>query len=508
VRFFDAKRILLTLRRNILASFVGQIYVAIISIVMVPFYVRYLGAEAYGLIGFFAMLQAWFQLLDMGLSPTMARETARYSGATSEALSLRRLLRALEVIFIGVAVLGAAGIILAADTIASQWLKVQQLPLGEVRNAIMLMALIVDLRWTCGLYRGAITGFERIVWLNGFNVGITTARFVFVIPVFLLVGTRPTVFFGYQLLIALIEVAVLINQAYRLLPKVGNSQKLAVHWASLRSLLKFSLSIAFTGSIWVVVTQTDKLLLSKILPLADYAYFTLAVLVASGVMVISSPISVALLPRLTKLNATGDEAGLIQLYRDATQMVGVIAIPTSLVLAFFAEQVLWVWTGNLDIAQKAAPILTLYAVGNGILALGAFPYYLQYAKGDLKLHLIGNAIFIVLLLPTLIWATRQFGVVGAGYTWVGVNSLYFLLWLPKVHGRFSESLHLKWLLFDVTPIALSSGLGAVLLWKSMAWPSDRFLAAAQLFGLAITLVGLSALSSKSLRRRILATWCN
>ena len=315
----------MSLKRNILASYISQIYVTLIGIIMVPMYVRYMGAEAYGLVGFFAMLQAWFQLLDMGLTPTMARETARFSGGATDALSLRRLLRALEGIFVGVAVLGAATLLAGSGVIAESWLKVQQLPLIEVQHAIMLMAVIVALRWVCGLYRGAINGFERLVWLSGFNIAIATARFVLVIPFFIYVGTSPTQFFSYQLALAVIEVVMLVWQTYHLLPKPDAGQRTPWRWEPLRGVLKFSLSIAFTGSVWVLVTQTDKLVLSKLLTLADYAYFTLAVLVASGVMVISGPISGALLPRLSRLAASGDDAGLIRLYRHATQLVAVIA---------------------------------------------------------------------------------------------------------------------------------------------------------------------------------------
>jgi O-antigen/teichoic acid export membrane protein len=49
-----------SLKRNILANYVSQFYVTIIGIVAMPLYLRYLGVEAYGLVGFFAMLQAWF----------------------------------------------------------------------------------------------------------------------------------------------------------------------------------------------------------------------------------------------------------------------------------------------------------------------------------------------------------------------------------------------------------------------------------------------------------------
>lgn len=469
---------------------------------MVPIHVRYLGVEAYGLVGFFAMLQAWFQLLDVGLSPTMARETARFQGGATDALSLRRLLRALETLFVGIGVLGAVAIVAGANAIASGWLKVQQLPLAEVRHAIMLMAVIVALRWICGLYRGTITGFERLIWLNGFNSAVATARFVLVVPVLIYAGSGITVFFRYQVLIALFEAAGLVTQTYRLLPKVAVGQRLAWQWAPLRRVLKFSLSIAFTGSVWVMVTQTDKLVLSKLLPLSEYAYFTLAVLVASGVLVISSPISGALLPRLTKLNAEGEEAGLIRLYRNASQMVAVIAIPLSLVLAFFSEQVLWAWTGSSDIARAVAPVLTLYALGNGLLALGAFPYYLQYAKGDLKLHLIGSSIYLITLLPALIWSTQQLGVIGAGFTWLGVNTIYFLFWVPKVHRWFRKGLHSQWLLRDVGPISLIAMAGVLLSHTVVKWPEGRLSCALALGIVSLLLLIVSAAASSLIRRAI------
>jgi O-antigen/teichoic acid export membrane protein len=323
-----------------------------------------------------------------------------------------------------------------------------------VQNAIKVMAAIIALRWISGLYRAAICGFERLVWLGGFNIAIASARFVLVIPFFIYGFTSPTQFFCYQLVLALFEVIFLVIKTYRLLPPPGAINHTPWQWTPLRGMLKFSLSIAFTGSVWVLVTQTDKLVLSKLLPLSEYAYFTMAVLVAGGVSLISGPASGALLPRLAKLAAEGDEVGMIRLYRNATQLVGVIAIPAALMLAFFAEQVLWAWTGSVDIALKASPVLTLYALGNGILALGAFPYYLQFAKGDLRLHMIGNAVFVLVLIPALIWATEKYGGEGAGYVWLGLNIFLFVAWSPIVHHKFAPGLNLKWYKEDVLVILI------------------------------------------------------
>ena len=487
----------MTLRRNILANTAGQLYATLIGILMVPLYIRLMGVEAYGLVGFYTMLQGWFMLLDMGLTPTIGRETARFNGGAIDALGLRRLLRAFEGIFAAVAAVGALSLIVGAGWIAEHWLKVQQLDMAEVRHAVMLMALIVALRWVCGLYRGAVTGFERLVWLSGFNIVIATLRFVLVVPYMIYFGATPTQFFAYQLAIAIVEVLVLAHKTYGLLPSVH--QRVRWQFAPLRGVMRFALSAAFTSAVWVLATQTDKFIVSGAVPLSDFAYFTLAVLVASGIAVLSSPITGAMLPRLTKLSAMADEAGLIRLYRDATQGVAVVVVPVVLLLAVFPRQVLTAWTGNEALASSAAPVLTLYAVGNGILAMAAFPYYLQVARGDLNLHVLGNLIFVLLFVPLLLLAVARFGMLGAGYAWIAANLLPFLAWLPVVHHRFLKGLHLRWLTQDVGVIVVLPALAAALLWQSLPWPAGRTGLVLMLLSVYLALVLVAAGSSSTLR---------
>jgi O-antigen/teichoic acid export membrane protein len=490
-------------KHNVIASYASQLYMAAIGILLVPIYLRYMGAEAYGLIGFYSMLQGWFMLLDVGLTPTMIRETARFRGGSLDALTLRRFVRTLEGIFYAIAIVAAVVVIAASHFIASDWLKVQKLSLREVKHVVILIAGVMAMRWISSLYKGSVNGFERLVWLGAFNIIIATLRFVVVIPVFLLFGASPTVYFSYQLLIAIVELTFLFIQLRRLLPKTNPVDSIAWDWTPLKSVLGFSLTIAFTNAAWVVVTQTDKLLLSKFLPLSEYGYFTLAVLVASGVTLLGSPMNNALLPRMVKLQAEGDEAGLVRIYRDATQVVTVIAIPASLVLAFFSYPILLAWTNNPVASREAAPILTLYAIGNGILALSTFPYSLQFAKGDLKLHLIGSGMFILVLIPLLIWGTRHYGMVGAGYAWLFTNALLFIFWVPKIHSRFVKGLHSAWLLHDIAGIALFSFSSALLMRHFIHWPDNRLRVALLVAMLSGALVLVAAAASSWVRRTFL-----
>src|SRR5690554_5811510 len=148
----------MSLRKNIIANYASQLYVTGVGILILPLYIKYMGAEAYGLVGFLTMLQAWFGMLDMGHTPTIGRETARYHGGSMTALAYRQLLRALTLIFAAVALVGGGGLWLFSERVAQQWLNVETLSLGTVVLAVQIMAVSVALRWLGGLFRGVITG--------------------------------------------------------------------------------------------------------------------------------------------------------------------------------------------------------------------------------------------------------------------------------------------------------------------------------------------------------------
>ena len=54
------------LKKNISASLVGNGWNALMALVFVPLYIKFMGVEAYGLVGIYASLQILSGLLDMG----------------------------------------------------------------------------------------------------------------------------------------------------------------------------------------------------------------------------------------------------------------------------------------------------------------------------------------------------------------------------------------------------------------------------------------------------------
>ena len=150
----------MSVNRKVIANYLASGWAALIGLASIPLYIRYLGIEAFGLIGFFATLQAWFLLLDMGLSQSISREMARFSVGAVPGRAIRDLLKSVAAVYAGVAVAIAVLIYGLSDVIAAYFLKADSLSRDEIAQAILLMGLVLSFQWMGTLYRSALLGLQ------------------------------------------------------------------------------------------------------------------------------------------------------------------------------------------------------------------------------------------------------------------------------------------------------------------------------------------------------------
>lgn len=473
----------MSLKKNILANYLGQGWAALMGLAFIPMYIRYLGVEAWGLVGFMSLLQAWLTLLDMGLTPTLNREMTRFQAGEHSVQSIRDMLRSMEVIYGGVALTVLGVVWLVAPWMAMHWLSAAQLSDASVAQAIGMMGVVLAARMVEQVYRGAIQGLQRQVWLNGAQSMLATLRWAGAVGVLAWVDRRLEAFFLWQGLISLLTVAVLVRQTYYWLPPGDRPARFDL--AGILRIRRFAGGMAVTTLLALLLTQVDKLLLSKLVSLEDFGYYTLAASAAGGLYFLVSPITSAVVPRLTELVTQSAHQDVIDTYHRASQWLAAILVPVALVMAGFADPLLYLWTGNVSLAQRVSPLLALLVLGTLFNGFMNVPYMAQLAHGWTGFAVRVNMVAVCCIVPAILWAVPRFGAIGAAWAWLALNVGYVLIGLHFMHRRLLPAEKWRWYR-DAVFLPLSMGTIAVLTLRQwIVLPQDRGPMALALAGITL-----------------------
>lgn len=493
----------MSVNRNVIANYLGQGWAAVMGIAFVPLYISTLGAETYGLIGVFAVLQAWVALLDLGLTPTLNREMAQLRAGTRTSESIRDLLRTLEVVYALASILMIAAIWLAAGSLAAGWLKADRIAPEQLAFSIRIMSFVLAARWVEQVYRGALQGLQDQVWLNAMQGFVATLRWGGAYLVIAFGWPTIVAFFIWQGSVSLLTTALLVHRTYCQLPAVQRAPKFSL--SALYDIRRFASGMFLGAILGVVLTQADKIIVSKLLPLDQFGYYALASTLAGGLLQLITPMNNALYPRLTEQLARGNMAELTLTYSKACQWLAAIVVPPALLLGMFPSQVLLAWTGNPILAHSTAALLTPLALGTLMNGLMNLPYMLQLAHGWTSLAVKINLVAVMLVLPSLAWFVQRDGAEGAAWVWFALNAGYVLVTAQLMHRRILPELKWPWYRTAVARPLLAGLVACIVLRQILPQPSSRpmttvFLAFA---GVLVALVVMLAL--RDVRQRLVAT---
>ena len=256
----------------------------------------------------------------------------------------------------------------------------------------------------------------------------------------------------------------------------------------------------------IVLTQLDRVVLSRMLSLEQFGYYVLAGTVSSGLSFLVLPLFTSIFPRFSALVAAGDRVSLERLYRRAWGLAIALIVPCSLVIALFSGEVLLLWTRDSLVARSAGPLVALLAVGSALNCLMAVPYAMQVAAGWTSLSVKVNLLLTVVAVPAIILAARQYGPIGAAAVWPMLMALYVAVALPLIHRRLLPDFGTRWIFGQmVLPIGIT--IAAVALLRAVL-PATRDLAGL-VMEITVALVAAEltlVLTTSSLRGELFRYW--
>jgi O-antigen/teichoic acid export membrane protein len=461
----------LSLKANVIANYFGQGCRAIMGIAFVPLYIKYLGIESYGLIGFFAILQGSLGLLDLGMKPALGREMARFTAGALDAQSIRNLLRSVEVVSLIIALAIAVCIFGASRWLASDWLTATALPIATIAHALTAMGALCALRFIENIYVSSIVGLQRQVLESIISSSMATLRSLGAVAVLAWVSPTIEAFFIWQCIVSLITVPIFSYFVYRSLPSVPHGGRFS--WVAVVGIWRFAAGVMAITLLALLLTQIDKILLSRLLPLKVFGFYALAGALANSLYMLASPISGAFYPQFTALATQGNSNALQRAYHQAAQLSSVVTGAAAVVLIVFADTVLSAWTGNPILTQQVAPLVQVLAFGTLLNTLMGIPYQMQLAHGWTELTIRINIVAVVLLVPAIFLVVPTYGALGAAWIWVALNIGYLVVAVYLMHRRLLPLEKWRWYGQDVLAPLLAAASIALLCRGAVPNPTSR-----------------------------------
>jgi O-antigen/teichoic acid export membrane protein len=493
---------------NVVANAVGRFWSLVASLVFVPIYLAHLGGEAYGLIVFYVTLFATIAALDAGLGSVLTRQVSighanSPAGAASDSHVLD-IARTVEIILAGMAIFIAAVILALAPWIVNHWLNITTLPRAEAITAVRLMGIIVAVQWPAIAYQGALVGLERQVRLNVIRTGFAAAQSICAAALVAFAGGGVRTFFLVVLVSQCCCTLTLRRAMWQGLRKGTERpgrfaiQEVVTQW-------RFALGMAVIAMLSALLTQTDKLVMSREAPLIDFSDYGISATICGLLAMVGYPVFSAALPKLTRSVSSGERRALETTYLLSCEVIAALAVPAWAMLTFFPTALMSLWIGHGAIASKVARIIPIYAAGSLMNVLVLMPFALQIASGWTSLSIKKNVLTAAISVPLLIFAISRWGGQGAAAVWVAINLGYLVFEVPIVHSRmFGAIKPYWWIRIVLLPVAIAS-ISATIFKATVAMTYSLLAQGALLIGFGLLLTILVALSMSTIRAGVRAS---
>lgn len=440
--------------KNISVNLFGNLWIVLLTIVSIPILINLLGAESYGMIGFFSTLLAVLSLFDLGLGATLIKIVAKKSTSSSDNENVCEDVRSLELIYWLIGLVVAIVIYASSSYIARFWLNLDSITINNANHAIELMAITIACRWPITFYYAGLMGLEKQVLANSLRVLYETLRILGSILV--LWGLKPEVnlFFTWQIFSSLIFMPIMLFFFWRSLsPKIFGHK---FNFKSLTKVRRFAGGTAGVTIISAILIQADKVILSGVLPLSQFGYYTLASSAALSLFQLIAPVSAAIFPRFSYMVSEGDikTENLRSLYHKSCQFISFLAFPAAIIGMLFSKELLFIWTHSHIISDYSSSIFRLLLLGNLLNCLMLAPYAIQLSYGWTSLSLKVSVVTLLIFLPSVYFSALHFGAVGAASTWVALNFSAILITMPLMHKRIFVGDLWVWIYNDILKILL------------------------------------------------------
>jgi O-antigen/teichoic acid export membrane protein len=296
---------------------------------------------------------------------------------------------------------------------------------------------------------------ERVMWQAKATIGLAALR-----AVALSLAAYLTRELGPVLLVLLAFVAFKVALLLGYVARYHGLRGPLLRWRAFSDQLKYAAPIGAAGALYGLRLQGDQWVAATLFSVGMFASFSIATIIVSPVQLCRQSVFHAFLPSMSRLQAAGDIAGMLQLNSRANVMIGALVLPLLAFAFVFAEEVVTIIYTAAYV--DAASVMRVCIVGFAALVFDLTSIMLLLRQGAFMMR-VGVAVLIFSV--TLSWfSAHAYGLAGAAAGSVTAIYVEYIVVLRRVAVRTGiplRRLH-DWRALGL--LLLSAGLAAAFAW--------------------------------------------
>ena len=399
----------MSLKHNTLWNLAGSSLPLVAGAVLIPYTLRHLGNESFGILTLIWGLIGYFSLFDLGVGRALTVQLSRLE-ASGQIVEIGPTLRAGMLLTLGAGLGGAALVCALAPSLAKHWLKISPVLQQDAMLAFLIAALgVLPTTLASGL-RGALEGLDKFAASNISR--ILLGLWMFVVPAFA-VYFHGNALWVITLYLVLGRCLVVLGIGFQLRSHLRRVDKAPLQKRHIKALWNYGMWVSVTGIVGPLMVYGDRFFVSAALGAEQLPLYAIPQEGLLRLLLIPVALTGALLPHLANME---DDAAVRSYQRNSLRVTACMFV-ACLLAAALAYPVLAFWL-SAEFAQAALPVVLILCVGIWINSMALMPYTLLHAKGNPRLTAIFHLCELVLYLFAVWFLSSRFGLPGAALAWV------------------------------------------------------------------------------------------
>jgi O-antigen/teichoic acid export membrane protein len=427
------------LAKNTIYNLTGQGLLVILGFVAVKFIFKQLGQDALGIIYFTFTLNALLTaILALGINETTVREVAAFH--EDDPIYITHLLQTASFVYWGLYALAGVALYASAPWLVTKWINLDTLSPSTATLILRVLGIAALLALPRSFYASILRGIQRMEFTNLIDVGAGALQQF---------GTIVILFLGGGLIQVILWMAGCFLLGLVIYLKVcthffgGKAFIPSISASVIDRNAGYTFRLAGITVLSIIHMQSDKAIVSKLLPLGVFGYYGMAYNGVSRGMLVATSVSQAVFPSFSALYKQGDRDGLMRQYRKLQDLLCYAIVPMFAAIPFAARP-LFTFVLNAPAARMLFWPIAFLSLGfcmNGTLSV---PYVFSLAVGKPEIAARSNFYALFAVLPVTALLVYRFGIAGAGFSWVFYHLFAYAYAVPRMCSECLDMPVWKW----------------------------------------------------------------